>query len=63
LGIAGLTLFLVPPIGLGASVAGLVVTLSKFSERRRFSRLALGLSIAGLVAFASFWGFVWLVSQ
>jgi hypothetical protein len=63
LAIIGLLTFWIPPVGFFVSIAGLIVTLQKFSERRKFSRLALGISILAILLFVGLWSTIWVLSQ
>jgi hypothetical protein len=53
----------VPPLGLFLGIAAMVVTLQKFEEKRKFSRLALSLSIVAIVMFVALWSTIWVLSQ
>jgi hypothetical protein len=59
----GLFTFWIPPVGLFVSIAALVVTLQKFGEKRKFSRLALASSIVAILLFVSLWSTIWVLSQ
>jgi succinate dehydrogenase/fumarate reductase cytochrome b subunit len=63
LAIIALVTFWVPPLGLFLGIAAMVVTLQKFEEKRRFSRLALSLSIVAIVMFVALWSTIWVLSQ
>jgi hypothetical protein len=63
LAIIGLLTFWIPPVGFFVSIAALIVTLQKFSERRKFSRLALGISILAILLFVGLWSTIWVLSQ
>jgi hypothetical protein len=63
LAIIAIVTFWVPPLGLFLGIAAMVVTLQKFEEKRRFSRLALSLSIVAIVMFVALWSTIWVLSQ
>ena len=63
LAIIAIVTFWVPPLGLFLGIAAMVVTLQKFEEKRKFSRLALSLSIVAIVMFVALWSTIWVLSQ
>ena len=63
LAIIAIVTFWVPPLGLFLGIAAMVVTLQKFEEKRKFSRLALSLSIVAIVMFVTLWSTIWMLSQ
>jgi len=63
LAITGLLTFWIPPVGLFVSIAALIVTIQKFSEARKFSRLSLGISILAILLFVGLWSTIWVLSQ
>jgi hypothetical protein len=56
-------LFWVPPIGLFLGIAGLVISVTQFKLKRRFRKVAVVISMFGILAFIVFWGGIWLASQ
>jgi hypothetical protein len=63
LGIVSVSIFWVPPIGLGLGIAGISVATSRLKQNRRFAKLAIAISALGILLFVGFWGAIWALSQ
>jgi hypothetical protein len=63
LGIASMFTFWLPPFGLFLGIAGLIISLLRKQQQKRFTALAIVLSTLGILSFVSFWGSVWMLSQ
>ncbi|MEY3663487.1 MAG: hypothetical protein RI919_1003, partial [Actinomycetota bacterium] len=52
-----------PPVGLFLGFAGVAVTASRLKQKMAYSRIALALSVLGILLFVGFWTMVWVLSQ
>jgi uncharacterized membrane protein YqaE (UPF0057 family) len=63
LGALSVLAFWVPPVGLFLGIAGVAVTASRLKQKMAYSRIALALSVLGILLFVGFWTMVWVLSQ
>lgn len=62
-GLVSVSLFWVPPVGLGLGIAGIAVAAGRLKQNRRFAKLAIVFSALGVLLFVGFWGTIWALSQ